>query len=137
MDSASITKIAQSLADADVVCFSTMTASATYVEKIASNIKKINQKSLLIWGGIHPTLYPYESIKYVDAICIGEGDLPIKLLIEGLQSDIYPTNIPNMWFKTKNGIKKNKLLPLNSCQLLNTLLILILKLNKMHVIWLY
>ena len=26
-----------------------------------------------------------------------------------------------MWFKTKNGIKKNKLLPLNSCQLLNTL----------------
>ena len=121
LNSDSITKIAHSLADADVICFSSMTASATYVEKIASNIKKINQKSLLIWGGIHPTLYPYESIKYVDAICIGEGDLPIKLLIEGLQSDIYPTNIPNMWFKTKNGIKKNKLLPLNSCQLLDTL----------------
>ena len=75
LNSDSITKIAHSLADADVICFSSMTASATYVEKIASNIKKINKNSMLIWGGIHPTLYPHESIKYVDAICIGEGDL--------------------------------------------------------------
>jgi anaerobic magnesium-protoporphyrin IX monomethyl ester cyclase len=38
-----------------------------------------------------------------------------------LQKGEYLTDIPNMWFKTKDNIKKNKLSTLNSCQVLDEL----------------
>jgi radical SAM superfamily enzyme YgiQ (UPF0313 family) len=111
--------ISQYLAKADVIGFSSMTASAAYVDKIARNIKWINPGAYIIWGGVHAELYPKESLHFVDAICTGEGELSIKLFMENLKKNQIRTDLPNMWFKTKKGIIKNIRLPLNSSELMD------------------
>ncbi|MDO8720851.1 MAG: radical SAM protein [Syntrophales bacterium] len=113
--------IAEYLAKSDIVAFSSMTASAEYVQNISKNIKKINPDTFLLWGGVHPTLYPEESIEFVDAICIGDGETPVKMFIEGLQKGTSLTDVPNMWFYKNGNIIKNAALPLNSPEFLNLL----------------
>lgn len=112
-------KISKQLANSDIIGFSSMTASADYVEKLSKQIKKINPNVFIFWGGIHPTLYPKESIKFVDAICIGEGELPVEQFIENFLKNKNFQDTPNFWFKNKNIIKKNLSLPLNNSQLLS------------------
>lgn len=111
--------ISKHLAGSDVIGFSSMTASSKYVEKISKYIKKINPNVFIIWGGVHPTLYPNESIKFVDAICIGEGEISIEQFIRNYLSKKPYINTPNIWFRRKNTIKKNNNLPLNDSSLLN------------------
>ncbi|MCX6727081.1 MAG: radical SAM protein [Candidatus Shapirobacteria bacterium] len=111
--------ISKHLADSDLIAFSSMTASSKYVEKISEYIKKINPATYIIWGGIHPTLYPNESLKYVDAICVGEGEIPIKQFIKKYLKGKNFTDTPNFWFKEKNFIKQNPSLPLIDPKLLS------------------
>jgi len=116
-----IRPLAAYLAGADVVAFSSMSVSAGYVLKIMNGIREINPGAYLIWGGVHPTLYPEESIKAADAICIGEGERSVRLLFEGLQKGAFPTDIPNMWFNKNGAVIKNAALPLNAPELLGEL----------------
>ncbi|MBF0301110.1 MAG: cobalamin B12-binding domain-containing protein [Oligoflexia bacterium] len=37
---------------------------------------------LIIWGGVHPTLCPEECINYADAVVIGDGEMPLDLIIK-------------------------------------------------------
>jgi len=111
--------ISRYLSDADVVGFSSMTVSSPYVGKIARMIKRINPKVYLIWGGVHTELYPDETLKLVDAVCTGEGEISMKLFMENLKKNRIRTDVPNMWFKTDKGIIKNKQLPLNSSDLMD------------------
>ena len=116
-------KIAVSLAEADIVAFSSMTASAFHVEKIAVAIKKISPRTYLLWGGVHPTLYPDESIAFVDAICIGEGERPFKMYLE--KALINETggagifDIPSMWFRSQGEIIRNKAMSLTESNVLS------------------
>ena len=111
--------ISKHLADTDLIAFSSMTASSKYVEKISKHIKQINPKAYIIWGGIHPTLYPNESLKYVDAICVGEGELPIETFLKNYLEGKNFYNTPNFWFKKNKSIKRNPNLQLSDSNLLN------------------
>jgi len=122
LDKTELINISKYLADSDIIGFSSMTASSKYVEKISKYIKRINPNIFIIWGGIHPTLYPNESIKFVDAICIGEGEIPIKQFIEKYSKGKLFNNTPNIWFREKNIIIKNPSLPLNNSKLLSKFL---------------
>lgn len=113
--------IARQLAKADLVCFSSMTPSASYVEKIASAIKKINSKTFILWGGTHCILNPNEAIRHVDAICTGEGEIPFRIFYQAFFHQKVYLSTPSMWFKTNAGIIKNKNLPLNNNKTLNSL----------------
>lgn len=105
--------ISKYLSNSDIVGFSCMSASSEYVEKISTYIKKINPNVYIFWGGIHPTLYPNESLKFVDAICIGEGEIPVEKFIKNYSKGKYFKDTPNFWFKEGSDIKKNPNLPLN------------------------
>jgi len=66
-----------------------------------------------IFGGPHPTFNPQVlNDKWLDGICIGEGEGPITELAEAIAHGSDITKIKNIWMKTKNGIVKNKLRPL-------------------------
>lgn len=97
-----------------------MTASSGLVEKIANRIKKIKPSAYLLWGGVHATLYPEESIAFVDAICVGEGERPMAMFLENALKDNFATDIPGMWIKKENIILKNQKLPLNTSELLGS-----------------
>lgn len=111
--------ISKQLSNSDIIAFSSMTASSKYVEKISKYLKKINPKIFIIWGGIHPTLYPNESLKFVDAICIGEGEIPIKQFFKNYTKNKLYENTPNFWFKKRNTIIKNPCLQLNNSTVLS------------------
>lgn len=84
-------------------------------ESIAETAKYIKEKfpSLyLVAGGAHITLSPEESIREnFDAICIGEGEYATLELVEQLEKNETPSNIKNLWIKTKDGIEKNPTRP--------------------------
>ncbi|MEI7595868.1 MAG: radical SAM protein [Bacteroidota bacterium] len=107
-----ISIIAMELSSANVVAFSSMTASSQYVERISKEIKKINPECFILWGGVHPTLYPEESIRHVDCICIGEGEITISKLVQNLLNNSSLNDLPNTWVNIDLKIKKNILLDL-------------------------
>ncbi len=110
---------AKHLAKADLICFSSMTTSSRFVEKITAAIKKENPKAYIIWGGAHPIISPEEAIQHVDAICTGEGQLPYEIFYKRYSRGKRFYNTPGMWFNTGNGIKRNVNLPIYQSDTLN------------------
>lgn len=98
-----------------------MTPSAHYVESIATALKKINPKVFILWGGAHCILHPDDAIKYTDAICTWEGEIPFKIFYQAFTSQQSYIATPSMWFKTKKSIIKNKNLQLNNTKVLSSL----------------
>lgn len=66
----------------------------------------------ILWGGIHPTICPDESIQHADWICRGEGEHALLDLIEALRKGREIRDIPNLWVKQDGRIFKNDLRPL-------------------------
>ena len=64
--------IAQHLAKADLVGFSSMTPYADLTKDIIKKVKQINPHVYFIWGGIHPIMSPDDAIQLVNAVCPGE-----------------------------------------------------------------
>lgn len=113
--------IARELFVADLVCFSSMTPPAEYVEHIATALKRANPKVFILWGGTHCILHPAEAIKYADAICTWEGEIPFQMFYKAFSNQKNYFKTPSMWFKTKKGVIKNKILELNSPKVLSVL----------------
>jgi len=61
----------------------------------------------IIWGGLHPTVMPEESLDYADFICLGEGELAFLELLENAKSEEDITKTRNFWFKSDGKITKN------------------------------
>lgn len=111
--------IAKALAKADLLCFSSMTPCAPDVEKIIKAVRQKNRKVFIIWGGTHGIIYPDDAIKYADAICTGEGEIPFEIFYNAFISKKNFLNTPSMWFRVKKNIIKNNNLKLNSCEQLS------------------
>jgi len=54
--------------------------------RVARSMKSVYPDAPIMWGGVHPTLYPEKTIVHplVDIICIGEGDLSVVELAKTL-----------------------------------------------------
>jgi anaerobic magnesium-protoporphyrin IX monomethyl ester cyclase len=74
--------------------------------QITKHIKE-NLDVPVIWGGLHPTVMPEESLNYDDFICIGEGELAFLELLEKDKNHEDMTNTKNFWFKKNGNIIKN------------------------------
>jgi anaerobic magnesium-protoporphyrin IX monomethyl ester cyclase len=66
-----------------------------------------------IIGGVLPTFAPELCLSYdeIDMVCVGEGEKALVELCNRMEKDEYYEDIPNLWFKTKHGIKKNPIGP--------------------------
>ena len=83
--------------------------------KLASNITKRIKKevqTLVIWGGVHPTIRPTQSIEFADIVCIGESEEAILELATKLSKGEEIDSIQNLWIKKKDKIIRNSLRPL-------------------------
>ena len=112
--------IAEELAKADLLCFSSMSPSAPYVEKIARAVKQKNPKIFIFWGGTHCIISPEEAIKYADAICTGEGEIPFEIFYKAFTARKEYMTTPSMWFNKEKGIIKNRNRQLCSLEELNS-----------------
>lgn len=67
----------------DIIGISLMSCHFDNAVNITKYLKKLNKP--IIWGGIHPTISPYECLEYADMVCIGEGENSIVELLNHMQ----------------------------------------------------
>lgn len=95
-------QICELCADLD---FIGITVMSNYVARIRFLTAAI-QKRLgipVIWGGIHPTVKPEESLQWADYVCVGEGEAAIVELVRSLEKGDRGTTIPNIWTRDEQG----------------------------------
>jgi len=68
--------------------------------------------SPVIWGGVHPTIRPEESLRHADMVCIGEGENSLLELANAMARGDDGAGIKNLWVKKGNDIVRNDLSPL-------------------------
>ena len=71
-----------------LVGFSVMTASIREALDLSDMVKSINGEIIIVWGGVHATLFPEQTIadKNIDFVVAGEGEIPFSRLLERLES---------------------------------------------------
>jgi len=80
-----------------------------YALEISKFIKQ-NSNVPVIWGGTHPTLEPYTTIKnkYVDLVVKGEGEITFFELVKALEKNRSLRGIKGVVFKDKGAIRSNQ-----------------------------
>ncbi|HDM25016.1 MAG TPA: B12-binding domain-containing radical SAM protein [Thermoplasmatales archaeon] len=68
---------------ADIVCISTLTATAIRAYYLAKKIREMN--ILVVMGGPHVTFLPEEALSFADFVVKGEGEVAILELLEALE----------------------------------------------------
>lgn len=90
-----------------VVLIPSMTGTQLKHALHASEIVKNSSKSLVLWGGVHATLMPQQTIghKLIDMIVIGEGEFVLKDIMSALDGEMDISNVKGIIYK-KNGLIK-------------------------------
>ena len=100
------------LHDSDLVGITLMTNFFDCAVQITSQIKR-HLPVLVLWGGVHPTIRPEESMEHADMICVGEGEDFLLKLVEKMAKNEDYTTIPNLWVKKGDEIVRNQIGPLH------------------------
>ena len=93
-----------------IFAFSIMSGIHQWALKVTGKLKEAFPETPVIFGGVHPTYFP-EVIEQgpVDIICRGEGEYAMLDLVQALDTGEDYSNIPNLWIKNGEKIKKNEL----------------------------
>ena len=96
----------------DLIGINSYTSTTSRAIQIIKFLKKANFQKPLVWGGIHATLFPEDCIKYVDIVCVGEGEEAILDLTKSLEENKKIDKIRNLWVRnnltgkiTKNDVR--------------------------------
>jgi len=103
--------VVQACSDSDVVGIGVMSNFFDHAVQLSENLRK-NLAAPVIWGGIHPTVAPDESLNYCDMVCVGEGEYAMLNLLRAMEQKRDYHSIKNLWFKTNGALQKNQLEPL-------------------------
>ncbi len=98
----------------DIVGFSIDSSSYKKSIAMAEKLRKAMPEVFIIFGGVHPTIFPEKVIShdFVNALCIGEGEYPMLELCNALQNGKTYTNILNLCVRDNKGdIIKNSMRP--------------------------
>ena len=57
----------------------------------------------VLWGSMHPTICPEDSLKYADAICVGDGEVATVQLLDAIEKGKDTTGINGIWVKKSDG----------------------------------
>lgn len=106
--------------DADLIGISFMTYNAPRAYEIADIFRKMGKT--VIFGGYHPTFMKQEAIQHADAICIGEAENNMPLIINDyLSGELKPFYESNLSDLNKLPIPDRKLLKKGSYITNNTM----------------
>ena len=111
LQSNDITEVATFMAAGDVAAFSSMTQSAPTVYKIIAEVRRINPKTYILWGGIHAIITPEDAIKHADAVCTGEGEFAFQTFLENFKKGEDFTSTPSFWLQ-KNEWFEERVIPI-------------------------
>ena len=97
----------KSLNDAIIVGTTAMTGPQIKYALEASKIAKLNSDVPVVWGGIHASLLPEETIqnKWIDIVMKGEGDYAFTELVEAIEGSKEIEKVKGIYYKHKGKIK--------------------------------
>ncbi|MBI5347391.1 MAG: B12-binding domain-containing radical SAM protein [Candidatus Aenigmarchaeota archaeon] len=93
----------------DLVGFSVMTAHVPHAIKLSDMTKDIDSDVPVLWGGIHPSILPEQTVadKSVDYCIVGEGEQAIEKLATALEKGKQINKIGGLVYKKKGKAMKN------------------------------
>ncbi|MFQ5454075.1 MAG: B12-binding domain-containing radical SAM protein, partial [Candidatus Zixiibacteriota bacterium] len=76
----------------------------------AKEIRKAAPDSIMIWGGVHPTFYPEQTIKsdLVDYIVRGEGEITLVELLNSLNNKTPLDQVKGLTYMENGEVKSNE-----------------------------
>ena len=109
----SIEAISQKIEDVgDILFFGISTMTGTQIKNGLAIQRMLREhfdsKIPLVWGGVHPTLQPEETVIHplVDIVCQGEGELIVVKLAQALMTERPLQTVPGIFFKENGEIRK-------------------------------
>jgi radical SAM superfamily enzyme YgiQ (UPF0313 family) len=96
----------------DLIGLSLMTLNFFRTRRLTRKIKNRFPELPVLWGGVHPTFNPEESIEHADYVCLGEGEDATLELVQTLEKSEITENLPNIWMKKDGRVIKNDVRPL-------------------------
>ena len=99
----------------DLVGFSAMTINLNLTRSLAGIVKE-STNTPVIFGGVHPTLGPEETINMpeVDMICVGEGEEAVVELVNKMEAKQDFTRTKSIWVKNNGRVCRNPIMPLDN-----------------------
>ncbi len=87
----------------DLIAFSAVSPQFQYVRRMVTELQPFRAFTLL--GGQHATLAPecLASLPGLDAVCVGEGEEPLRELAAALAAGQPPDAIRNLWLRQPDG----------------------------------
>lgn len=91
------------------VGFTSMTGLQIKHALSASRIVKEESDVPVVWGGVHPSLLPVQTLENenVDIVVQGEGEYTFRELVDAIAAEKSLYGIKGLWFKEDGKIKKN------------------------------
>lgn len=92
-----------------VVLIPSMTGTQLKYALDISRVVKNTSKSTVLWGGVHATLMPEQTIghKLIDMIVIGEGEFVLQNLMAALDGKIALDSVNGVAYKENGSVKMN------------------------------
>lgn len=99
------------LKESDLVGISLMT---NYFDNAVQITRALKEKCGMpvIWGGVHPTIRPEESLEHADMVCIGEGEMAFVELVRRMEAGDDYRNVRSIWLNHDGAIVRNDVWPL-------------------------
>ncbi len=95
-----IEEVAQLCEDSQLIGISLMAQDMEGTVQLTKSLRTLGIP--IVWGGIHPTLYPLECLNYADIVCVGEGEKAMLELVQRMEREEDCSQIQNLWFRGKN-----------------------------------
>ena len=98
----------------NIAGFTVTTPTLSSSLALAKEVKRQSPNTLIVFGGIHPTIRPRETIANacVDVVVIGEGELTFKEIIENLKNGRDLSDIKGLIYKNGEKIEETPPRPL-------------------------
>ncbi len=95
----------------DTVCVgvTSLTGSQLLYALRASQAVKLHIDLPVVWGGIHASLLPEQTLQdpHIDYVIQGEGEETIVELVQALEKGASPEGIHGLWYKENGQIRRN------------------------------
>jgi anaerobic magnesium-protoporphyrin IX monomethyl ester cyclase len=102
--------IAELVGDSEIIGISSMSRGSVRAKTLIEGLRPLGR--LVVWGGMHPTLFPEDCSRYADLVCRGEGEEFMLDLAERVVSGRGFEDIPNGAYLSNGRTILNDLRPL-------------------------
>jgi len=91
-----------------IFCFTAVNSEYDFIASVAEYVKAKYPDRYLVIGVSHATLNPGNVMAdSFDALCVGEGEMPLAELVSQYEKSGFPSGIEGLWIRRGDKVEKN------------------------------